>query len=110
MGSKGVWKGKDASLQLKDGVAPPISKPRNALLPQRERFLKELNCQCNIKILHELSPEEAEESEWGFLICGILKKNKTEIRTTIDYHKLNHMIKRNPCFIEPMHNLTMSAG
>ena len=45
-GKKGVWKGQDATLELKDGVEPSIQKPHGVPFPQRDQFKKELDHQC----------------------------------------------------------------
>ena len=107
-GKKGVWKGQDATLQLKDEFEPSIQKPHGVPFPQRDQFKKELDRQCETGILRKLTPEEAEQADWGFTMFGIPKKNKKDIRTLIDYRKLNRMVKRNPCFIEPIHALIVS--
>ena len=85
-------------------------RPHNVPLPQRKQFKMELDRQCDEGIMRKLSPEEAENAEWGFPMFGVPKKNKREIRTVVDYRKLNRVIKRNPCYIEPMHDLIMSVG
>ena len=39
---RGVWKGSDVMLQLKDEAKPYLAKPYSVPFPQREQFLKEL--------------------------------------------------------------------
>ena len=61
-------------------------------------------------MLQKLTPEEAEQVEWRFPMFGIPKKNKKHILMVIDYSKLNQLVKRIPCFVEPMHDLIISFG
>ena len=41
---------------------------------------------------------------------GIPKKNKVEMRTVGDFRRLNPLLERIPCHIEPVHELIMSVG
>ena len=41
---------------------------------------------------------------------GILKKNKIEMQTVGDFHKLNPSLERIPHHVKPAHELAMSVG
>ena len=64
----------------------------------------------SIGALYLLPSEKAKEMEWAFPMFEMPKKNKIEMRTNGDFHKLNALLERNPCHFEPIHELAMLTG
>ena len=92
VGKHGEWKGTPVTITLIEDAKPIWAKPYPVPLKNREVFKQELNCQCSIGALQELSAEEIKDRKWASPAFGIPKKNGT-IRLVIDFCRINQCLK-----------------
>ncbi len=83
-GKHGEWKGTLVTITLIEDAKPIWARPYPVPLKTREVFKQELNHQCSIGALRELSAEEIEDRKWASPAFGIPKKNRT-IRLVINF-------------------------
>ena len=83
-GKRGEWTGKPVSIETIEGATPVWAKPYPVPLKNREVFQQEVQCQCEIGALRELSAEEIEDRVWASPCFGVPKKNGS-IRLVMDF-------------------------
>ena len=77
---------------MKPDAKPRMTRPCPTPLLQRDEYKKELDRKCSEGILQKLPPIEAENSEWGFPIFGVPKKDEKQARAAGDFRALNAML------------------
>ena len=75
--------------------------------PQREKFKKEIYFQCETGTLRKLLPAEADQAEWRFPVVGIPKNGCS---SSDRLSEIKRLVKRIPCFVEPIHGSITSVG
>ena len=77
LGKHGEWMDKLVSIETVEGATPVWAKPYPVPLKNREVFQQEVQRQCTIGALHELSADEIEERVLASPCFGVPKKNGT---------------------------------
>ena len=91
-GRCGEWKGSPVTISLVEGAKPFGARPYPVPLKNCEVFKGELNRQCRIGALRELTTEEIKDREWASPAFGIPKTNG-RIRLVIDFSRINQCLK-----------------